>query len=72
MHESSLCRAQTSITSCTAVGVMLGSMRRKMCSSVNEMSCLEFSLQCDYDSLKKQIGTSHLDYFCFLCLSNCT
>lgn len=63
MRESSLRRAQTSITSCAAVGATLGSTRRKMCFSVNELSCPNFSLQFKHDSLNKQMGTSHLEVF---------
>lgn len=70
MHESSLCRVRTSIMSCTAVGAMLGSMRRKMCSSVNELSCPNFCLQFKDDTLNKQMRTCHLEVFCSLCLSN--
>lgn len=49
----------------------IGKVKRKMCYSAPELSCPSFSLQFKHDSLHIQMRTSHLEFLCFLCLSNC-
>lgn len=71
-HRGGMCDAGIFTAEGPGLQIMwrLGKVKRKMCYSAPELSCPSFSLQFKQDSLHIQMRTSHLEFLCFLRLSN--